>query len=107
MHISEFQDMMRRLYFRRDSKRGAGRTYDWFVDETRELGEALKNADEEQLANEFADVIAWLASLANVVNVDLEEAALSKYDNKCPKCRQSPCQCPFRTRPTNVSAQHR
>ena len=106
MHISEFQDVMRRLYFRRDSKRGAKRTYDWLVDETRELGDALKGGDKEELASEFADVIAWLASLANVVNVDLEDAALAKYDIKCPKCRHLPCQCTFRAGPTDVSAQH-
>jgi NTP pyrophosphatase (non-canonical NTP hydrolase) len=106
VHISEFQGMMRRLYFRGDSKRGARRTYDWLVDETRELGDALKNRDKQELASEFADVIAWLASLANVVNVDLEEATLSKYENKCPKCRQSPCRCTFRACPTDVSAPH-
>lgn len=70
-------------------------TYDWLVDEVRELGEALDGNDKEALEKEFADVIAWLASLANVVDVDLEKAALNKYDNKCPKCRHSPCQCTF------------
>jgi NTP pyrophosphatase (non-canonical NTP hydrolase) len=104
VHISEFQDMMRRLYLRRDSNRGAKRTYDWLVDETRELGDALKSGDKEELASEFADVIAWLASLANVVNVDLEGATLSKYDNKCPKCRHSPCRCTFKAGPTDASA---
>jgi len=47
------------------------------------------------MEKEFADVIAWLASLANIMGVNLEQAALSKYNNKCPKCKQSPCQCPF------------
>jgi NTP pyrophosphatase (non-canonical NTP hydrolase) len=93
MHIREFQDMMQRLYFHRDSKRGSKGTHDWLVDETRELGEALENGNKEELEKEFADVIAWLASLANVVNVDLEKAALSKYNDKCPKCKCSPCQC--------------
>ena len=87
--------MMRHIYFHRDSKRGAAGTYDWLVDEVRELGEALKADDENALENEFADVIAWLASLANVTHVDLEKAALTKYDNKCPKCGQSPCKCTF------------
>jgi len=45
------------------------------------------------LQDEFADVLAWLASLANVVNVDLEAAALGKYRGKCPKCSQAPCNC--------------
>jgi NTP pyrophosphatase (non-canonical NTP hydrolase) len=95
MHISEFQEMMRRLYFHRDSKRGIEGTYRWFKDEVEELGEALRGEDKEALEKEFADVIAWLASLANVTDVDLEEASLNKYHNKCPKCRRSPCQCTF------------
>jgi len=70
-------------------------TYDRLVDEVEELGEALEEKDEEALENELADVIAWLASLANVTNVDLESAALEKYDNRCPRCKQSPCQCTF------------
>jgi NTP pyrophosphatase (non-canonical NTP hydrolase) len=72
-----------------------GGTYDWLADEVKELGEALKTDDKKALENEFADVIAWLASLANVTNVDLEKAALNKYDNKCPKCGHIPCQCTF------------
>jgi len=86
---------MRRVYFHRDFKRGIKGTYNWLVDEVKELGEALKTNNKEDLENEFADVIAWLASLANVTGVDLENAALNKYDNKCPKCRHSPCQCTF------------
>lgn len=86
---------MRRIYFHRDSKRGIEGTFDWLVDEVNELGEALKTDDKNVLESEFADVIAWLASLANVTNVDLEKAALNKYDNKCPKCGHSPCQCTF------------
>ncbi len=95
LHINEFQTMMRLLYFHRDSRRGVKGTYQWFLDEVRELGEALENDDKAALEKEFADVIAWLTSLANVVNVNLERAALNKYDNKCPKCRCSPCQCTF------------
>jgi len=86
---------MYRLYFHKDSKRGALGTYNWLVDEVKELGEALKANDKKALEDEFADVIAWLASLANVTNVNLEKAALNKYEGKCPKCKSSPCQCPF------------
>ncbi len=87
--------MMRRIYFHRDSKRGVEGTFDWLVDEVKELGEVLKTDDKKALEDEFADVIAWLASLANVTDVDLEKAALDKYDSKCPKCGHSPCQCTF------------
>jgi NTP pyrophosphatase (non-canonical NTP hydrolase) len=87
--------MMMRVYLHRDSERGIAETYCWLTDEVRELGEALKADDKEALEREFADVIAWLASLANVTRVDLERATLDKYDNRCPKCKHSPCQCTF------------
>ena len=95
MHVREFQDMMRRIYFHRDSKRGATGTFNWLVDEVEELAAAIKERDKKALEDEFADVLAWLASLANVVDIDLEGATMKKYDNKCPKCRQVPCNCSF------------
>jgi NTP pyrophosphatase (non-canonical NTP hydrolase) len=87
--------MMHRLYFHRDSKRGVEGTYNWLVDEVKELGEALETNEKKALENEFADVIAWLASLANITSINLERATLSKYNGKCPKCMHSPCQCTF------------
>ena len=95
VHIRDFQEMMKRLYFQRDSERGVKRTYDWLGDELAELGEALKGNDRIATEREFADVIAWLASLANITGIDLEKAAINKYSGKCPKCQQSPCQCMF------------
>ena len=95
MYISEFQKMMRQLYFERDSKRGTEGTLDWLEDEVEELREALEEGESKAAEKEFADVLAWLAFLANVVDIDLEKAALSKYDNKCPKCGRSPCDCQF------------
>jgi NTP pyrophosphatase (non-canonical NTP hydrolase) len=95
MDISEFQKMMKTLYFRRDSERGIKGTYEWFKDEVQELGEALQEKNKEATEKEFADVIAWLSSLANLLDINLEEAALEKYPHKCPKCHLSPCQCTF------------
>ena len=95
MHIREFQEMMKRLYFHRDSERGVKGTIDWLSDELEELREALEGSDKEATEKEFADVIAWLASLANITGIDLESAAIEKYNGKCPKCKQSPCQCTF------------
>jgi len=95
MHIHEFQDMMRQIYFHRDSERGTTGTYNWLVDEVKELEEAIRTQDRKAMVDEFADVLAWLASLANVVGIDLEKAATSKYNGKCPKCRKSPCKCSF------------
>jgi NTP pyrophosphatase (non-canonical NTP hydrolase) len=83
------------LYFHRDSERGVKGTFDWLVEEVEELREALEDGDREASEKEFADVIAWLASLANITRIDLEKATLEKYNDKCPKCRCSPCQCTF------------
>jgi NTP pyrophosphatase (non-canonical NTP hydrolase) len=96
MHIHEFQEMMRQLYFKRDATRGIKRTFDWFFDEVEELREALEGTDKEATEKEFADVLAWLASLANISEINLEKAAINKYSHKCPKCQQSPCQCTFK-----------
>ncbi|KON32331.1 nucleotide pyrophosphohydrolase [miscellaneous Crenarchaeota group-1 archaeon SG8-32-3] len=87
--------MMRRLYFQRDSERGVKRTYEWLANELEELREALEGSKKEAAKKEFADVIAWLASLANITGIDLESAATKKYNGKCPKCKQAPCQCNF------------
>jgi NTP pyrophosphatase (non-canonical NTP hydrolase) len=94
VHIYEFQNMMKKIYFERDCKRGLKGTFDWLVDEVEELGEAMEGTDKEAIEKEFADVIAWLASLANMIDIDLEKATLNKYPNKCPKCNQTPCDCP-------------
>jgi NTP pyrophosphatase (non-canonical NTP hydrolase) len=95
MSIHEFQEMMRHLYIKRDSERGIEGTYNWLVEEIEELGEALKGKDNEATEKEFADVIAWLSSLANIAGVDLERAAMNKYPNVCPKCQKAPCSCTF------------
>lgn len=94
MHIREFQELMRSLYFHRDFERGVKGTYKWLTDELDELGEAIGEGNSiEAIEEEFADVIAWLASLANVIGIDLERAAIKKYNYKCPKCQQAPCKC--------------
>jgi len=85
--------MMQRLYGPRDKARGIDGTYNWLLEEVAELGQELKGNDKEATEKEFADVIAWLASLANIMDIDLEKAALAKYPHKCPKCQSSPCQC--------------
>jgi NTP pyrophosphatase (non-canonical NTP hydrolase) len=86
---------MRQLYFERDSERGTKGTINWLEDEFKELREALDKGDINAAKEEFADVLAWLASLANILDLDLENVAISKYPNKCPKCGQKPCKCQF------------
>jgi NTP pyrophosphatase (non-canonical NTP hydrolase) len=95
MQIREFQVMMKQLYLKRDLERGVKDTFNWLVDEVAELGEELKGSNREATEKEFADVFAWLSSLANIMEIDLEKASLYKYNYKCPKCQSSPWTCIF------------
>ena len=78
MHISEFQRLISRKYKKRDQQRGVPATFMWFVEEVGELATALVSDDKENREEEFADVFAWLCTLANISNVDLEKAC-EKY----------------------------
>jgi NTP pyrophosphatase (non-canonical NTP hydrolase) len=78
MHISEFQRLIAKKYQRRDQERGIPATFMWFVEEVGELATSLAGSDEKGRAEEFADVFAWLCTLANISDVDLE-GACKKY----------------------------
>ena len=78
MHISEFQQLISRKYEKRDRERGIPATFMWFVEEVGELSTALASKNREATKEEFADVFAWLCTLANISDVDIEKAC-SKY----------------------------
>jgi NTP pyrophosphatase (non-canonical NTP hydrolase) len=46
------------------------------------------------MAEEFADVVAWLVSVANLEGIDIQNAVTAKYGSGCPKCKETPCVCP-------------
>ncbi len=94
MEVAEFQRWMDELYGDRDRRRGQDRTFGWFVEEVGELSRALRRGTPENLRHEFADVVAWLASLANSAGVDLQ-AELERYRDACPRCSARPCACPY------------
>jgi len=94
MEISELQSMLRHTYYERDAKRGQDATFRWLTEEVGELAKALREGDAGELEHEFSDVLAWLASLANLSGVDLEQA-MARYADGCPKCGRSPCTCDF------------
>ena len=94
MEVAEFQRWMETRYGARDRRRGSDRTFGWFVEEVGELSRALRRGDRENLEHEFGDVFAWLASLANLAEVDLAAAA-SRYRDGCPRCAAVPCDCEF------------
>ena len=93
MTISEFQRLIERIYLAKDTARGIERTFVWFTEEVGELARALRRDDREHLDGEFADVLAWLSTLASMAGVDLERAAAMKYASGCPKCQRTPCGC--------------
>jgi NTP pyrophosphatase (non-canonical NTP hydrolase) len=92
MELFELQERMRRIYLERDRTRGPDATFRWFTEEVGELARALRHHDPAELEHEFSDVLAWLSSLANLVDVDLERAA-ARYAQGCPKCEKAPCAC--------------
>ncbi len=91
--ISEFQELMRKIYLHRDMKRGPEDTMLWLVSEVGEFASALIKRDKKDLENEASDILAWLCSECNLLGIDLEQAAINKYDGKCPKCRKDVCGC--------------
>jgi NTP pyrophosphatase (non-canonical NTP hydrolase) len=93
VHVAEFQKLIERIYFERDSKRGLAGTHMWFCEEVGELTRALRRNEKHELEGEFADVLAWLATLASISGVDLEAAARKKYAEGCPRCHAAPCAC--------------
>ena len=91
--LSRLQQVIRETYDAKDRRRGLEGTFMWFMEEVGELSAALRGGTLKEQGEEIADVLAWLATLANNVGVDLEEAVQAKYGSGCPGCRQSPCVC--------------
>ena len=91
--LAQLQRVIHEIYDTKDRRRGVEGTFMWFMEEVGELAAALRGGSERDRSEEFADVLAWLATLANIVGIDLEAAVEAKYGSGCPGCRQSPCVC--------------
>lgn len=91
--LADVQERIEALYSHKDTARGIEGTFMWLMEEVGELSAALREDDQSALAAEFADVLAWLATLANVAGIDLTQAFQSKYGQGCPDCGQTPCLC--------------
>jgi NTP pyrophosphatase (non-canonical NTP hydrolase) len=94
MDLTELQRQMAVTYGARDAERGVDATFRWLTEEIGEVARALRKGSHDDLEFEFSDALAWLASLANLVNVDLD-AAMARYADGCPKCGLAPCGCPL------------
>ena len=81
------------MYGAKDGTRGLEGTFMWFMEEVGELSGALRGGDQQQRSLEFADVLAWLATLANIAGINLEEAMRAKYGAGCPGCGHAVCTC--------------
>jgi NTP pyrophosphatase (non-canonical NTP hydrolase) len=91
--LRQFQSQIAKLYGEKDARRGDLATFLWLTEEFGELATALRSGTDEELALEMADVLAWLATLANLRGIDLEAAIQRKYGRGCPYCHASPCSC--------------
>lgn len=84
MRIDEFQQLMETLYGEGDRARGLPSTVAWLAEEVGELAQAVRKGTREQQLHELGDVLAWLSSLANQLDLSLTEAA-SRYVTDPPK----------------------
>ena len=99
MTLRELQNLIRTMYHEKDASRGVEGTFMWLTEEIGELATALRSGTPDEQAYEFADVLAWLATIANVAGVDLEDAVRRKYGTGCPGCGQLACVCPDAEKP--------
>jgi NTP pyrophosphatase (non-canonical NTP hydrolase) len=91
--LEQLQSVIRETYDQKDRRRGVEGTFMWFMEEVGELAAALRGGNRKQQVEEFADVLAWLATLANLAGIDLNTAVEAKYGGGCPGCGQTPCAC--------------
>ena len=93
MDLATLQDVIERTYGARDRERGVPSTVAWLAEEVGELAQAVRKGGRAQREHEFADVLAWVASLANQLDVDLT-TSVQRYAEGCPRCGVIPCGCP-------------
>ena len=97
--LTDFQQKIREMYYEKDVQRGIDGTFMWLMEEVGELASALRSGSHEEQAGEFADVVAWLTTIANVAGVDLGKAIQDKYGSGCPGCGRWVCTCSMQEKP--------
>jgi NTP pyrophosphatase (non-canonical NTP hydrolase) len=93
VELAELQHRIEALYGARDRARGVDGTFRWWVEEVGEVAKALRGGDRAALEHELGDALAWLASVANLVGVDLAKAVGRYAAGDCPRCGATPCAC--------------
>ena len=74
MELTALQNIVKDRYFENDKARGIHHTALWFHEEVGELSSAIASNDKENAKEEFADVLMWLLTLANLMDINMEEA---------------------------------
>ena len=92
MELGEFQRVIEATFGDRDRARGVPSSVAWIAEEVGELAQAVRKGSRAEQVHEFADVLAWVASLANQLGIDLDEA-VERYATGCPRCGAIPCRC--------------
>lgn len=92
MDLRELQDVIERTFGERDRARGTSASVAWLAEEIGELAQAVRKGTRDQQVHEFGDVVAWVATLANQMGIDLTEA-IERYRDGCPRCAAQPCTC--------------
>jgi NTP pyrophosphatase (non-canonical NTP hydrolase) len=90
--LAELQHTIAVTYGARDRARGVPSTVAWLAEEVGELARAVRKGTREDQLHEFGDALAWLVSLANQLDISLDEA-VARYTSGCPRCGASPCVC--------------
>ena len=93
LSLRDFQQLIHKMYLKKDRARGIDGTFMWLIEEIGELAASLREESPEEQAAEFADVLAWLATIANVAGIDLTDAVRKKYGSGCPGCGRLVCTC--------------
>ena len=91
--LRDFQQLIRNMYHEKDVARGIDGTFMWLIEEVGELAAALREDNAAEQGAEFADVLAWLATIANVAEIDLAGEVRKKYGSGCPGCGRLACTC--------------
>ena len=93
MNLADLQNVIEHTYGTRDRARGVPSSVAWLAEEIGELAQAIRKGSVDDQVHEFADVLAWVASLANQMDIDLT-SAIERYARGCPRCHAIPCACP-------------
>lgn len=91
--ISSFQEKIDAIYGERNRRRGPEGVMLHLVEELGELAKAIRCENRSRQRKELGDLLTWVASLATVIEISMEDA-IQPYSENCPYCAQTPCVCP-------------